>query len=69
MNVEIPKRFIEMFSKKNAVVLDPFGGSALVAVTAAELGRRGISNDISEEQNKAAEQRALLTLGEKYVRA
>lgn len=68
MNVEIPKRFIEMFTKKNATVLDPFGGSALVAVTAAELGRKGISNDISEEQNKAAEQRVLLTLGEKYVR-
>jgi DNA modification methylase len=69
MNVEIPKRFIEMFSKKNATVLDPFGGSALVAVTAVELGRRGISNDISEDQNKAAEQRVLLTLGEKHVRA
>lgn len=69
MNVEIPKRFIEMFSKKNAVILDPFGGSALVAVTAAELGRRGISNDISDKQNEAAEKRILLTLGEKYVRA
>lgn len=69
MNVEIPKRFIEMFTKKNATVLDPFGGSGLVAVTAAELGRKGISNDISEDQNKAAEQRVLLTLGEKYVRS
>ena len=67
MNAEIPKRFIEMFTKKNATVLDPFGGSALVAVTAVELGRKGISNDISEEQNRAAEQRVLLTLGEKYV--
>jgi DNA modification methylase len=68
MNVEIPKRFIEMFTKKNATVLDPFGGSGLVAVTAVELGRKGISNDISEDQNKAAEKRILLTLGEKYVR-
>jgi DNA modification methylase len=69
MNVEIPKRFIEMFTKKNATVLDPFGGSGLVAVTAVELGRKGISNDISEDQNRAAEQRILLTLGEKYVRS
>jgi DNA modification methylase len=69
MNIEIPKRFIEMFTKKNATVLDPFGGSGLVAVTASSLGRKGISNDISEDQNKAAEQRILLTLGEKYVRS
>jgi site-specific DNA-methyltransferase (adenine-specific) len=63
MNKEIPKRFIEMFSKKGHVVLDPFGGSAMVAVTAVELGRIGITNDISEKQTEAAHKRAELTLG------
>ena len=64
MNKEVPKRFIEMFSKKGDVVLDPFGGSAVVAVTAAELGRQGISNDISNDQVNAAKERLRLTLGE-----
>lgn len=62
MNKEIPRRFIEMFSKPNHVVLDPFGGSGLVAVTAVELGRIGITNDISEKQDKSAKDRAKLTL-------
>ena len=64
MNKEIPKRLIEMFSKTGHVVLDPFGGSALVAVTAVELGRIGISNDISEKQTESAKQRSMLTIGE-----
>lgn len=64
MNKEVPKRFIEMFSKKGDVVLDPFGGSGIVAVTAAELGRKGISNDISEDQMVVAKERVKLTFGE-----
>lgn len=65
MNKEIPKRFIEMFSKQGYTVLDPFGGSAMVAVTAVEMGRIGITNDISEKQSEAAAKRAELTLGVK----
>lgn len=61
MNKEIPKRFIAMFSKKGQTVLDPFGGSGLVAVTAAEMGRVGISNDISTSQAEAAADRARLS--------
>jgi site-specific DNA-methyltransferase (adenine-specific) len=64
MNKEVPKRFIEMFSKKGDVVLDPFGGSGVVAVTAVELGRKGISNDISEDQVAVAKERFRLTFGE-----
>lgn len=64
INKEIPKRLIEMFTKPGAVVLDPFGGSGIVAVTAAELGRTGISNDISEDQLTVAKERIRLTFGE-----
>jgi DNA modification methylase len=64
VNKEIPKRFIEMFTKPGDVVLDPFGGSAIVAVTAAELGRHGISNDVSEDQLTVAKERMRLTFGE-----
>lgn len=63
MNKQIPERLIQMFSKPGHVVLDPFGGSGLVAVTAVELGRYGITNDISEDQVNSAKQRARLTLG------
>lgn len=64
MNKEIPARFIEMFSMPGHVVLDPFGGSGLVAITAYEMGRSGITNDISEKQVEAAKKRLELTLGE-----
>jgi tRNA G10 N-methylase Trm11 len=62
VNKEIPKRLIEMYSKRGHTVLDPFGGSGIVAVTAAELGRKGISVDISENQVQAAHERIRLTL-------
>lgn len=64
MNKEIPKRFIEMFSQQGDTVLDPYGGSALVAVTAAEMKRKGISNDVSKDQIKVAKERIRLTFGE-----
>lgn len=67
MNQELVERLVQMFSKKGHTVLDPFGGSALVAVTAHRLGRDGVSNDISEKQDECARQRILLTLGEPYV--
>lgn len=62
MNRGIPERFIEMFSKPGHVILDPFGGSGLVAVTAAKAGRKGISNDISPDQTKAAIKRCNLSM-------
>jgi DNA modification methylase len=65
VNQEIPSRFIKMFSKQGHVVLDPFGGSGIVAVTAASLGRVGISVDISQKQVAAAKRRAKETLSPK----
>lgn len=54
---EIPTRFIEMFTKPGQVVLDPFGGTGVAAMVAYRMGRRGITNDISEEQVKLAKRR------------
>lgn len=62
VNKEIPNRLIQMYSKSTHTVLDPFGGSGIVAVTAAELGRKGVSVDISETQLKALQERIRLTL-------
>lgn len=67
MNKELVVRFIKMFSKPNHVVLDPFAGTGLVPVTAAELGRYGILNDISEKQIEGAQKRIALTFGDKNV--
>lgn len=64
VNKELVSRLIKMFSKPTQVVLDPFGGTGIVPITAAQLGRQGILNDISEKQIKGAEQRILLTLGD-----
>ena len=51
---EIPKRLIEMFSKPNDIVLDPFGGSGTTVCEAYSLKRNGITVDISEEQTDLA---------------
>lgn len=60
MNEKIPENLIKMFSKPGHIVLDPFGGSALVAAVASKLGRSAISNDISEDQTAAAKSRLSL---------
>jgi DNA modification methylase len=64
MNKELVVNLIKMFSKPNHTVLDPFAGTGMVGVTAVELGRYGIVNDISEKQIEGAMKRILLTLGE-----
>lgn len=54
---DIPERFIEMYTKEKAVVLDPFGGSGTVAAVAYSMNRNGISVDVSEEQTDVARKR------------
>lgn len=54
---EIPRRFIEMYTKPNSTVLDPFGGSGTVAAEAYKLKRNAISIDVSPVQKEIAEKR------------
>lgn len=54
INEELVERFVNLFTRVDDVVLDPFGGSGVVAVTAARLGRIGINNDILKEQTQIA---------------
>lgn len=69
VNKEVPRRFIEMLTKSGDIVLDPFGGSGIIPITAVENGRSGICIDISKDQINVAKERAVLTLGEdKYKR-
>jgi site-specific DNA-methyltransferase (adenine-specific) len=62
---DIPKRLIEMFSRENDLVLDPFGGSGTTACEAYFMNRRAISLDSSEEQNEFAKIRLDLMKDEK----
>lgn len=66
-NKELVSRLIKMFSKPTHTVLDPFGGTGIVPITAAELGRYGILNDISDKQIAGAKERIKLTFGENNV--
>ena len=61
LNIDFAKRVISMFTKKGHVVLDPFGGTGTVASAAIQLGRFGISNDISQSQTDIAKERLSLT--------
>jgi DNA modification methylase len=48
-SMEVIEHFINMYSKKNDLVLDPFAGSGVTAVAALKNKRRYIINDISED--------------------
>ncbi len=50
---EIPRRLIKMFSYKEDIVLDPFGGTMTTIKVANELGRAGIGYE-REEKYKSA---------------
>lgn len=57
---EFPRRFIEMFTKPGQIVLDPFGGTGVAMSEAYKLGRKSITNDISEDQISLAQERLKL---------
>lgn len=44
---ELPRFFINIFTKKNDVVYDPFSGRGTTVIEAGLLGRRIISNDVN----------------------
>lgn len=55
--VELPKRFIELYTYENDVVLDPFMGSGSSAVAALRTRRRFIGFDTDDDYVRAAEAR------------
>ncbi len=55
--VELPQRFIELYTYVDDVVLDPFMGSGSTAVAAVRTGRRFLGYDTDPEYVKLAKQR------------
>lgn len=51
---ELPEWFIKLFTRPGDVVLDPFNGSGTTSVAAANLGRKYLGIDLSEEYCKIA---------------
>ncbi|MGA2806006.1 MAG: site-specific DNA-methyltransferase [Acidimicrobiales bacterium] len=57
--VALPRRFIELYSYLDDLVLDPFLGSGSTAVAAVETGRRYVGYDIDEGYLRTARERVL----------
>lgn len=57
--IELPYRCIQLYTFKNEVVLDPFGGLASTAVAAKKAGRHYVCFDINSDYVKRAQQRLL----------
>jgi site-specific DNA-methyltransferase (adenine-specific) len=55
--VALPKRFIELYTYVDDLVLDPFLGSGTTAVAAVEAGRRYVGYDVSQEYIDVAQNR------------
>lgn len=55
--VELPKRFIELYTFENELVLDPFIGSGTTAVAAVTTGRHYVGYEIDATYAAAAEAR------------
>lgn len=55
--VELPYRFIQLYTFKNEVVLDPFCGSGQSFIAALKAGRNFIGYDINEEYAKLSKKR------------
>lgn len=59
---ELASRVLQLFSFRQAFVLDPFAGVGTVPVVARQLDRRYLGIDISEEYCATAKRRLAKTL-------
>jgi site-specific DNA-methyltransferase (adenine-specific) len=66
-NPNLIKKFIEMSSNQEDIVLDPFCGSGSTAIAAWEVGRRFIMIEKNFEYNKTAIQRIRRLGGQKKI--
>ncbi len=55
--VELPRRFIELYTFEDELVLDPFMGSGSTALAATETGRRYVGYEIEPDYLARANER------------
>jgi DNA modification methylase len=55
--IELPARLIDLYTYKDDLVLDPFGGAGTTAVAAVRTGRHFVSYDLDESYIRLAERR------------
>ncbi len=55
--IELPRRFIELYTYADDLVLDPFLGSGTTAVAAVKAGRHYVGYDIDDSYVEVAERR------------
>jgi DNA modification methylase len=65
-SIEIVEYFIKTYSPPKSVILDPFGGSGVAAVTAYLNNRKGITNDVSEDAVNLAKKRFEIYTGNSW---
>lgn len=65
--VELPRRFIELYTYKDELVLDPFIGSGSTAVAASMTGRKWVGFDISEEYAEITRKRVAATEADRLL--
>lgn len=64
---KLPTFFIKLFSDRNDLILDPFGGSGTTGVAAIELDRNYIGIDLDEKYSKIATDNIERALTEKQA--
>ena len=52
--IELPKRFIELYTFRDDLVLDPFMGSGTTAIAALQTGRHWVGYELSPEYAQLA---------------
>lgn len=62
--VELIEHLIQLFTKRDAIILDPFMGSGTTAIAAIQCGRKYIGYDINQEYIDISNKRLLSVLKE-----
>ncbi len=64
--IELPRRFIDLYTYRGEVVIDPFCGSGTTCVAAKMLNRRFIGYDVNQEYTETARERIARAELERY---
>ena len=64
---ELAYRVLKLFSARNDIISDPFGGVGTTAKVAKENGRKYVSIDIDENYSSIAQDRVDSTIANEFI--